>query len=884
MIDLKLTENAASHFYSDPDISGYLYERARLGNNNKIFFNDCDANELPSILIKNIDRSHPGKYRTTDLRSLIYNSLKNNLFASEKLPWIDEISSDLLQKRGDIFYYREDRVQTYARLSSRLDPTFLVSYMIFQWCQKSDSYLERLEHIVSAHTPFFSPPCNPSRPFAEGHVHYWGVSESSQVVDQYILYGAEFKTNSQHSENQDEYLLIQRSKNIFAHLLFETEDLTDESHYPERQLSFNWSLIPTFRKTHHSPTLPIIAHNLKKSVAQKSTCRWIWIYLFFIEKYNNASTSKSQRMLILSFWQSLNSLRNKIIMNGQGLTRFVEDYFDSELRKKNSPQFQNVKNIHCGLTDVAEIKSGINKFTPDFASMYCKGISESSSTFIPQPPYIFGEPEISVDWSSQAYLNTLERWHYCGHFFRSPKNLTIAEIRQNIRKNAYELISQMSSLKSWNRPEFLGGQCNPNFDFHPSNWYRGLDVAGDENEQKIELFAPTLRWLRSGCIDFGNYLDSHKGFHLSIHAGEDYAHPISGMRHIDETVRFCEMTSGDRIGHGLAIGIEPSIWMQKHGEAIVPVDEHLDNLVWLWHYATILSSKLDIAARAIPILERRISRFLPYAGWYKSLKHKNFTIDPSILFRAWNLRRNCPHTFQKMHGYHPLSSRETVALPDFELLNDGSRLEVIIFFERYSFLENLSLDLFSERPPQNSKIVIVETENSRPDLLPHIDTLSKPDCVFLRDIDTSLELELMYAVQDYQLNLYDSMGIILEANPTSNVYIAKLNHHGEHPVFRWHPPDMEKLKSGNIYNRFGLRNGPVSFIINTDDPGIMPTTLRTEYHLLRAAAIDKGISKTTADRWLEYLREFAIQQFHKNHIPVFLPRSQSNKNTHTLGT
>ena len=49
----------------------------------------------------------------------------------------------------------------------------------------------------------------------------------------------------------------------------------------------------------------------------------------------------------------------------------------------------------------------------------------------------------------------------------------------------------------------------------------------------------------------------------------------------------------------------------------------------------------------------------------------------------------------------------------------------------------------------------------------------------------------------------------------------------------------------------------------------MPTTLRTEYMLLRAAAIELGVGSTVAEQWLESIRQFGIDQFNRNHLPVF---------------
>ena len=83
------------------------------------------------------------------------------------------------------------------------------------------------------------------------------------------------------------------------------------------------------------------------------------------------------------------------------------------------------------------------------------------------------------------------------------------------------------------------------------------------------------------------------------------------------------------------------------------------------------------------------------------------------------------------------------------------------------------------------------------------------------------------------------------------------------------PPDESVLEFGSAANLYGLRRGPVRVLVNTDEPGIMPTTLREEFLLLRKAVIDLGIGRTVAECWLEELRTFGIEQFQRNHLPVF---------------
>ena len=199
---------------------------------------------------------------------------------------------------------------------------------------------------------------------------------------------------------------------------------------------------------------------------------------------------------------------------------------------------------------------------------------------------------------------------------------------------------------------------------------------------------------------------------------------------------------------------------------------------------------------------------------------------------------------------------------------DNNDEAVRVYLNRHSYLES----------GQELPLVMVRFSNSwqgRDSVYPeqHGGTPHSQNTVcrveLFNDTDTPAELEFMHALQDYLLDRYESMGLIIEANPTSNVYSARLKQHSEHPIFRWHPPEESVLVPGGEHNRHNLRRGPIRVLVNTDDPGIMPTTLRTEFLLLREAALERGIGRTIAERWLETLRQYGIEQFHRNHLPVF---------------
>lgn len=46
---------------------------------------------------------------------------------------------------------------------------------------------------------------------------------------------------------------------------------------------------------------------------------------------------------------------------------------------------------------------------------------------------------------------------------------------------------------------------------------------------------------------------------LTMHAGEDFVHPLTGLRHIWEALRVLELRRGDRLGHALAASLEPEL-------------------------------------------------------------------------------------------------------------------------------------------------------------------------------------------------------------------------------------------------------------------------------------------------------------------------------------
>jgi hypothetical protein len=69
---------------------------------------------------------------------------------------------------------------------------------------------------------------------------------------------------------------------------------------------------------------------------------------------------------------------------------------------------------------------------------------------------------------------------------------------------------------------------------------------------------------------------------LTYHVGEDFYHPIDGMRNMDAAINGARMDAGDRIGHGLAAEWDLTSFGKTRGKFMrLPRGVLLDNLVWI---------------------------------------------------------------------------------------------------------------------------------------------------------------------------------------------------------------------------------------------------------------------------------------------------------------
>ncbi|HVF59751.1 MAG TPA: hypothetical protein VNJ70_08090 [Thermoanaerobaculia bacterium] len=118
---------------------------------------------------------------------------------------------------------------------------------------------------------------------------------------------------------------------------------------------------------------------------------------------------------------------------------------------------------------------------------------------------------------------------------------------------------------------------------------RGIDICGVEEAQPLWVSAPTLRWVRNQS---GRIAGRRPGLclaplRLTIHAGEDFRWLTSGMRAIAEPFQWKLIERGDRIGHGIAITLDPRGWWRRREGQVIIVKrfDRLLDLAFLAEYA-----------------------------------------------------------------------------------------------------------------------------------------------------------------------------------------------------------------------------------------------------------------------------------------------------------
>lgn len=337
-----------------------------------------------------------------------------------------------------------------------------------------------------------------------------------------------------------------------------------------------------------------------------------------------------------------------------------------------------------------------------------------------------------------------------------------------------------------------------------SQWVRGIDAAANEMDTPPEIFSPIFRTLKRQGIK-----------HITYHVGEDFPHLVSGIRAIDDALRFIPFTNGDRLGHCTAIGIPPQIWHRSlPPHTTTKRETYLLDLIFVWrtlrHMQHMLAWTDMAASEAV-----KLARYIFDEDEYLCIE---------LLDEVFELRELYPL-------YGPLEDTARWQLRASSMWNEEYKMVDTILIDKS---KSLALELYRKWLFNRD----IRTKRNEAVSLP-IQWL--PDKVVI-----SLQQEVMKNIVKKNL--------AIECPPTSNTRISQYSSVEEHHIFRW-------LGLAN-YKYEG--DTEMSICLASDDPGIFVTDLKSEfYHLFSVLTQRLDIPSHDAVALLSKLNENGrIFRFH----------------------
>lgn len=123
----------------------------------------------------------------------------------------------------------------------------------------------------------------------------------------------------------------------------------------------------------------------------------------------------------------------------------------------------------------------------------------------------------------------------------------------------------------------------------------GVDVASGEKTAPPRIFAPFYRSIEQ--INSKQTITPGEApiqIKRTCHAGEDFDDLLTGLRYMDDSVRFAELHTGERLGHGLALAIEPKTWYARRHQLHKHELTHRLDLLWCHHQVRLAETKYDL--------------------------------------------------------------------------------------------------------------------------------------------------------------------------------------------------------------------------------------------------------------------------------------------------
>jgi hypothetical protein len=343
---------------------------------------------------------------------------------------------------------------------------------------------------------------------------------------------------------------------------------------------------------------------------------------------------------------------------------------------------------------------------------------------------------------------------------------------------------------------------------------RGLDVANDELAVPTWVLAPIFRYVLDEAAKASLREEEGAGppLRLTAHVGEDFRHLMEGMRRIYEQVHYIHGNTRGRLGHAVALGVDPQGWAESVGSILMPAEERLLDLIFEWRLYSKYRIRPEFAATAP-------------AGRVSAIENKVRELSDLIYGKC---RYSVDALAEAHHTLHrflvPPFAENTVIDGALDTFRNGvERIRNWSSPERQIHSRDEVTEIFEKYFEDESTFRRGQTL---------VDVTVSPD-----------EVAALTAVQYGLRRGIAHSGIVIEVNPSSNLLIGDLLDFRHHPILRLFPPVSEPGDPP-----------PVLIALGSDDPLTFSTSLLQEYTLLHQAACAAGYPERVVQDWLESIR------------------------------
>lgn len=334
----------------------------------------------------------------------------------------------------------------------------------------------------------------------------------------------------------------------------------------------------------------------------------------------------------------------------------------------------------------------------------------------------------------------------------------------------------------------------------------GIDVASLENTVPTWVFSDLYDCARDSQMEAYHSCRSRpfQSLRFTCHAGEDFRHLMSGLRRVYEVVQYLKFHTGDRIGHGLALGLNVEQWCQEHPNVILPRIEALEN--YIWAYMILSEYPSQSKGGDLLYLEKRIHTLCSEIYFPEDEdKLCEQYIPTDILLKSY-----CKLFSKGIYDSDIICKRqcdnqETCILQDKEKINGVNFILQSYHCHKYVMYMNQPI---------------------------HYQILPQ-------------EVSILKNLQEIMQTFISQTGIVVETNPTSNIIISNIDTIKEHPIY-------QLSKNHCDYKDMML-------CINSDDPGVFQTNTSNELGIVYMGMVEQGKGRNYCLDWIDKMRESGMQ-------------------------